>query len=192
MSLAARKRAERCFALARSTTFAPERDNAVRMGTKIAEDAGLDLDSFDIPGRQRATRKPGEGVHYSTSGRSFTTAEFEAALEATLELVRAGQRAQREAAFYSAREAARRPRYCPNGAGMLLFGDECGCPICERQRRAGESRATVEDAIRQEQERLRRERPKPSFYNAFDRCPKCAGHAVNRETGRCHWCWAAR
>lgn len=53
MSGDARKRAERCFALARSTTFEGERKNAVAMGTRIAEEAGLSLDLFDIPGRAR-------------------------------------------------------------------------------------------------------------------------------------------
>jgi hypothetical protein len=52
VTLAARQRAERCFALARSTTFPAERDNAVRRGTEIAERAGLSLDLFDIPGRK--------------------------------------------------------------------------------------------------------------------------------------------
>jgi hypothetical protein len=53
------QRAERCFALARSTTFHGERDAAVRKGTKIATDAGLSLDLFDIPGRAR--RQPANG-----------------------------------------------------------------------------------------------------------------------------------
>lgn len=45
------RRAERCFALARSTTFVPERDTAIARGLAIAEAAGLNLDAFDIPGR---------------------------------------------------------------------------------------------------------------------------------------------
>lgn len=54
MSTRARSLAERCFALARSTTFAGERDAAIARGTAIAEKAGLSLDLFDIPGRSRA------------------------------------------------------------------------------------------------------------------------------------------
>ncbi len=46
--------AERCFALARSTTFPAERDTAIARGTAIAEAAGIDLDRFDIPSRVRA------------------------------------------------------------------------------------------------------------------------------------------
>lgn len=59
MTAAARTKAERCFALARSTKFDGERDNAIAQGTRIAEAAGLSLDLFDIPGRSRkAAPKP--------------------------------------------------------------------------------------------------------------------------------------
>lgn len=58
-------KAERCFAVARSTTFPGERDNAIAQGTRIAEAAGLDLDTFDIPGRTpskvKADAKPAQG-----------------------------------------------------------------------------------------------------------------------------------
>ncbi len=50
------RRAERCFALARSTTFVPERDTAIARGLAIAEAAGLNLDAFDIPGRVKTRR----------------------------------------------------------------------------------------------------------------------------------------
>ncbi len=50
------RRAERCFALARSTTFVPERDTAIARGLAIAEAAGLNLDAFDIPGRAKTRR----------------------------------------------------------------------------------------------------------------------------------------
>jgi hypothetical protein len=52
--MSAHEKAERCFALARSTTFEGERSNAIAQGTRIAEAAGLSLDLFDVPGRQRA------------------------------------------------------------------------------------------------------------------------------------------
>lgn len=54
----ARRRAERCFAVARSTTFDGERDNAVARGIAIADAAGISLDEFDIPGRVKAVPKP--------------------------------------------------------------------------------------------------------------------------------------
>jgi hypothetical protein len=55
MTSAAQK-AERCFALARSTSFPGERDTAIARGIAILEKAGLRLDAFDIPGRPRTTR----------------------------------------------------------------------------------------------------------------------------------------
>lgn len=60
MSREAYQRAERCFALARSTTFPGERKAAIARGTFIAEKAGLDLDRFDIPGRVREKPEPPE------------------------------------------------------------------------------------------------------------------------------------
>lgn len=59
------KRAERCSAIARSTAFAGERANAIAQGTRIAEAAGLSLDLFDIPGRQRAA-SPRATIHVGT------------------------------------------------------------------------------------------------------------------------------
>ncbi len=55
----AQQRAERCFALARSTTFDGERETAIAMGMRIASAAGLDLDAFEIPGRRRAKKGGG-------------------------------------------------------------------------------------------------------------------------------------
>lgn len=53
------RRAEGCFALARSTNFPAERDTAIARGTAIAEAAGISLDRFDIPRRVRAaTERP--------------------------------------------------------------------------------------------------------------------------------------
>jgi len=48
-----RIRAERCFALARSTTFEAEREAAIRKGLAICERAGLDASAFEIPGRMK-------------------------------------------------------------------------------------------------------------------------------------------
>ena len=53
MSSEARRRAKRCFALARSTTFGHERETAIARGEAIVRAAGLSLDEFDIPGRAK-------------------------------------------------------------------------------------------------------------------------------------------
>lgn len=67
--LKARDLAERCFALARSTTFPAERDSAIGRGTAICEKAGLSLDQFDIPGRARpAQAKPSGAFDFETAG----------------------------------------------------------------------------------------------------------------------------
>jgi len=58
MNADARRKAERCFAVARSTTFDGERANAIAQGTKIAQAAGLSLDLFDIPGQVKTTAPP--------------------------------------------------------------------------------------------------------------------------------------
>lgn len=50
----ARRRAEACFAVARSATIPGERAAAIDRGTALAERAGLSLDLFEIPGRSRA------------------------------------------------------------------------------------------------------------------------------------------
>lgn len=49
----ARRRAESCFALARSSTFPAEIETAIARGKAIASAAGLDLGLFDIPGEER-------------------------------------------------------------------------------------------------------------------------------------------
>jgi|GEM_PF-3619531 len=50
----ARKLAEQCFNVARSTAFEGERAAAIARGEAIAKRAGLSLDAFDIPGRAKA------------------------------------------------------------------------------------------------------------------------------------------
>lgn len=54
----ARKLAEQCFKVARSTTFDGERTAAITRGEAIATRAGLSLDSFDIPGRVKPKPEP--------------------------------------------------------------------------------------------------------------------------------------
>lgn len=68
----ARRRAQGCFAIARSTPFAKERETALSRGISIAEKAGLSLDQFDIPGRPRPAPRPS-----ATGGRPpvYTAAE---------------------------------------------------------------------------------------------------------------------
>lgn len=58
MTEAARRRAEACFAVARSATFEGEKAAAIGRGIAIAEAAGLDLSTFDIPGRPKAPPPP--------------------------------------------------------------------------------------------------------------------------------------
>jgi hypothetical protein len=53
-----REKAEACFAVARSTTHAGERENAIGRGLAICEREGLDPDTFDIPGRAKPEPKP--------------------------------------------------------------------------------------------------------------------------------------
>lgn len=63
----ARKLAEQCFNVARSTSFEGERAAAIARGEAIAKRAGLSLDGFDIPGRVKA--KP--EAPKAKSGTSF-------------------------------------------------------------------------------------------------------------------------
>lgn len=84
MSRAARL-AERCFAVARSTTFAAERETAIARGVAIVEAAGLSLDDFDVPGRHRASRAAGTASHPVP----FDQAAWEAELARHVELMRA-------------------------------------------------------------------------------------------------------
>jgi len=70
------ERAEACFAVARSTEHRGERDAAIGRGEAICRRYGLDLDDFDVPGRQRAaTRPPGpelfeRTIHVDGSARA--------------------------------------------------------------------------------------------------------------------------
>jgi len=125
VSADARRKAERCFALARSTTFDGERVNAIVQGTKIAQAAGLSLDLFDIPGRAR--REPGQGVRHD---ERWSVAPSREELEAWLKEAIAAFNASgfNRAPVYDPRPT----RYCPHGSDMALFGDSC--VLCERER----------------------------------------------------------
>lgn len=73
-------RAQRCFAVARSATFAGERAAAIGRGTAIAEAAGLSLDLFDIPDRVRGTRSGSEqGAPPPRVGRSKAPERYDGA-----------------------------------------------------------------------------------------------------------------
>ena len=94
MRASAYTRAANCFALARSTTFMPERDTAIARGTAIAEAAGLHLDLFDIPGRERST------VRSKPSGRTGGChAPEEYSVDDIGDLMRAHRRHMQEGGF---------------------------------------------------------------------------------------------
>lgn len=107
MSREAYQRAERCFALARSTTFAGERESAIARGTAIAKKAGLDLDYFDIPGRKRERQPTGSRLfegdgHFGDNFRYARTvfgfdANIMAELAEALRAMERQSRSQREA-----------------------------------------------------------------------------------------------
>lgn len=85
------RRASRCFALARSTPFAPERDTAIARGVGIAEAAGIDLDRFDIPGRAPAAPK------HHTMGFRSKPAPDDYSVDEIGDLMRAHRRHMEEA-----------------------------------------------------------------------------------------------
>lgn len=109
-----REKAAACFAKAHSTTSEHERDNAITLGTRIAQAAGISLDDFDIPGRELSRPR----MHRLT--REEAEALFAAQMEAMI-------RNAPPPVF------RRQPRYCPHGSDMALFGDSC--ILCERDRR---------------------------------------------------------
>jgi hypothetical protein len=76
----ARRRAEGCFALARSTTHAPERETAIAIGISIADAAGLDLDDFNIPGRSPAARRAAASGAGEPQGHPFDWTAYQAEL----------------------------------------------------------------------------------------------------------------
>jgi len=76
-AVAARNIAAQCFAFARSQTRHPaEREAAISRGVAICEKYGLDLDSFDIPGRDASS---GAGSQRDSDRQRFEDA-FEAAM----------------------------------------------------------------------------------------------------------------
>lgn len=76
----ARKLAEQCFAVARSTQFDGEREAAIARGTAIAQRAGLSLDAFDIPGRGKA-----DAVHAGPAGQKGPSGQNRSASSADVD-----------------------------------------------------------------------------------------------------------
>ena len=108
MTTAARTKAERCFALARSTAFPGEREAAISRGVAIAQKAGLDLDRFDIPGRSQRTRSVASSFDCAAFSMQDFAEECYQALRATRRFTEAERRentARRRAAFYEAAAA---------------------------------------------------------------------------------------
>ncbi len=147
--------AERCFALARSTTFDGERVNAIARGVAIAEKAGLPLDRFDIPGRPRPRRRPRPAGQpeqvYSyrprnddpPSGKAprFYTADD---ISEAMARFRAATAAQ-EATINTASEAARRMRDAVDEfAAQAADRGSCAAAAFERGRAAAEMRKATE------------------------------------------------
>jgi len=86
------------FAKGHSTTSPHERDNAVTLGTRLAEKAGLSLDLFDVPGRVRAEPKPPTMTVHAYTGNDMAAAFAAMAL--------AAQRARAQAEAFDRATAA--------------------------------------------------------------------------------------
>lgn len=136
MSRAEYQRAERCFALARSTTFEGERNAAVAKGTTIAERAGLSLDLFDIPGRERKARpipdRLFEGSGIFGDNFRYATIDATAFAEALQRMADGMARAQE-----MADERRRRSTYA-HQAGLdaaVRFLADSGVNVCQSEGR---------------------------------------------------------
>jgi len=137
------------FAKARSTTSPHERDNAVTLGTRLAEKAGLSLDLFDVPGRVKAkparptmTVHAAEGVYSdaamtaafmamtealrSQRFRSSMSAQTEAMQRATEEIRKTSDKLQelRQAQY----RAGLQPKTCPICNSRITTGVRHTCP----------------------------------------------------------------
>jgi len=100
MTARARQLAESCFAVARSTTHAGERQNAIGRGEAICRKHGFSLDDFDIPGRRpRAAPRP------ETSFR-FAAGSFEGGGDELTDFLRAFESLKRSFDAAAARAGA--------------------------------------------------------------------------------------
>lgn len=124
-------RAGRCFALARSTTFAGERESAIRRGTEIAEKAGISLDEFDIPGRVRsAPRRDPFGFGFERTGFDGTNFRYGRTTVAADDLMRALNEAfTRSLDMHRAVEAERAARRQVVVDGAVDFLRARGCVV---------------------------------------------------------------
>lgn len=134
MSRNAYRRAERCFALARSATFDGERKAAIARGTAIAKRAGLDLDDFDIPGRARQPRPTPERLFEGNGffGDDFVyrrspwgTASADDLIRAMDEMVKAATRQERDLSEEYGR------RYDERIDAAILFLASKGVNVCK-------------------------------------------------------------
>lgn len=154
----ARKLAEQCFNVARSTSFEGERTAAIARGEAIAARAGLSLDSFDIPGREKAKAeapKAHRGTAYYTGGPFGSGARFDDLHVDIDEMLRRAKatrtewnrdphyRSYRERAFddlsgamdRAAREAGARPDETVYDARRRAFDEATTTPNSEGLRR---------------------------------------------------------
>ncbi|KQM76726.1 hypothetical protein ASE70_08110 [Sphingomonas sp. Leaf22] len=167
----AKKLAEQCFAVARSTQFDGEREAAIARGTAIAERAGLSLDLFDIPGRSKpsaaASKPSGQKGDAGQPGGDGSARPFDHDVDEMLRRARATRdgwfsdgwyRQTSEQAFKNFRESMDRARErtgargdeTPYDAARRNF-DEQTAAAAERDRAAGRRGSAAPD-----RERLRR------------------------------------
>lgn len=122
------------FAKAHSTTSPHERDNAVTLGTRLAEKAGLSLDLFDVPGRMYThtfRNDPSYTVHGSYSGDDMAAA-FVAMTEALQRARAAAEAVERATANARAQQAAyragRQSPICRDCGSRTTNGVRHECP----------------------------------------------------------------
>lgn len=143
------ERARWCFKVAADERCSDgERAAALNRGMAIVERAGLNPDSFDIPGRERAAPKPGEP--WGGTGRSPWLDGFERmeamrdagmafSMDAMVrEAVREAMRRRRNRAFMDAMNTGADPIRSGNPVsgckhGVRLYGTTC--VQCEREAR---------------------------------------------------------
>ena len=119
MTADAARKARRCFALAKSTTFPAERDTAIKRGLAILESAGLNPDHFDVPGRVRPSRSPG------TAGPESVLHVF--TLDDVLQEAIRQAMAKRHARVWRGEGPHQQADRCPHG---IQPGLGLRCPAC--------------------------------------------------------------
>lgn len=155
----AKKLAEQCFAVARSTQFDGEREAAIARGTAIAQGAGLSLDQFNIPGRTMSEPDPSAQAQRGAKGPSGPAKPFDADVDEMLRRAKATRdewfsdkwyRTTQEEAFNGFRDSMdrARDRTCardnetPYDAARRNFDTETAA-AAERDRAAGRRGSTA-------------------------------------------------